>query len=49
MRYDQEPILDNFNADIYRSDDTAPIREDFDGDFKEVKKLQAHWFRVHSA
>ncbi|MCI5140328.1 MAG: hypothetical protein D3909_01005 [Candidatus Electrothrix sp. ATG1] len=41
-------ILDNFSGFIYRSDDSVPNYNDFDGDFSEIKRIKENWYWVAS-
>lgn len=41
-------ILDNFSGFIYSSYDQEPQREDFGGDYKEVKRIDKNWYWVSS-
>ncbi|XCN73337.1 MAG: hypothetical protein Q3M24_00860 [Candidatus Electrothrix aestuarii] len=37
-------VLDNFSGFMYRSDDSNPQRDDFDGDFFEIKRINENWY-----
>ncbi|WP_078410506.1 hypothetical protein [Priestia abyssalis] len=41
-------ILDGFSGFVYSPTDQRPSRNDFDGDFKEIEKLDEHWYWVAS-
>ncbi|USK70949.1 hypothetical protein [Peribacillus asahii] len=41
-------ILDGFSGFVYSPTDQRPSRNDFDGDFKEIKKLDENWYWVAS-
>ncbi|NHM32421.1 hypothetical protein [Neobacillus terrae] len=41
-------ILDNFSGFVYSSTGQKPSRNAFNGDFKEVEKLDKHWYFVGS-
>ncbi|WP_163970427.1 hypothetical protein [Oceanobacillus halotolerans] len=42
-------VLDNFSGIVYSPNDEGPSRRSFGGDFKEIKKLDEHWYFVSSA
>ena len=39
-------ILDNFSGFVYVPNDQRPYKNDFDGDFKEIKKFYKNWYWV---
>jgi hypothetical protein len=41
-------ILDNFSGFVYSPNDKKPSQRDFDGDFKQVEKLDKNWYFVGS-
>jgi len=41
-------ILDNFSGFVYSPADVKPRQGDFGGDFKEIVKLEKHWYFVGS-
>ena len=41
-------ILDNFSGFVYSPYDKKPSHNDFDGDFKQIEKLDEHWYFVGS-
>ncbi|KQL50401.1 hypothetical protein AN964_22305 [Heyndrickxia shackletonii] len=41
-------ILDSFSGFVYSTNDQKPLKTVFDGDFKEIKKLDKHWYFVGS-
>ncbi|MBL4954371.1 hypothetical protein JK635_19615 [Neobacillus sp. YIM B02564] len=42
-------ILDNFSGFVYVPNDQRPYKNDFDGDFKEIEKLDKSWYWVGSS
>lgn len=42
-------ISDNFSGFVYSPNDKKPLKKDFDADFKEIKKLDKHWYFVGSS
>lgn len=42
-------ILDNFSGFVYVSNDQKPLKNDFDGDFKEIERLERNWYWVGSS
>ncbi|WP_238579198.1 hypothetical protein [Neobacillus niacini] len=41
-------ILDNFSGFVYSPNDKKPSQSDFDGDFKQIEKLDENWYFVGS-
>ncbi|ULT59479.1 hypothetical protein L1999_13545 [Neobacillus drentensis] len=41
-------ILDNFSGFVYSPYSKKPSHNDFDGDFKQIEKLDEHWYFVGS-
>lgn len=41
-------ILDNFSGFVYVPNDQKPLKNDFDGDFIEIEKLDKNWYWVGS-
>ncbi|USK85861.1 hypothetical protein [Peribacillus asahii] len=41
-------MLEGFSGFVYSPTDQQPSRNDFDGDFKEIKKLDENWYWVAS-
>jgi energy-coupling factor transporter transmembrane protein EcfT len=41
-------ILDNFSGFVYSSNDQKPSKNTFDGDFKQIEKLEEKWYWVGS-
>ncbi|MFB5284649.1 hypothetical protein [Peribacillus sp. Hz7] len=41
-------MLEGFSGFVYSPTDQQPSRNDFDGDFKEIKKLEGNWYWVAS-
>ncbi|WP_258535644.1 hypothetical protein [Bacillus sp. 03113] len=41
-------VLDNFSGFVYSPNDQRPSNRDFDGDFKQVEKLDENWYFVGS-
>ncbi len=41
-------ILDNFSGFVYSPNDKKPDELDFDGDFKQIEKLDENWYFVGS-
>ena len=41
-------ILDNFSGFVYSPNDKEPNHRDFDGDFKQIEKLDKNWYFVGS-
>ncbi len=41
-------ILDNFSGVVYSPNDRKPKQSDFDGDFKQIEKLDGDWYFVGS-
>jgi hypothetical protein len=41
-------ILDNFSGFVYSPNDKKPNQRDFDGDFKQIEKLDGNWYFVGS-
>lgn len=41
-------ILDNFSGFVYSPTDAKPRQGDFGGDFKEIVKLEKHWYFIGS-
>ncbi|WPD22301.1 MAG: hypothetical protein SD837_19175 [Candidatus Electrothrix scaldis] len=37
-------VLDNFSGFMYRSDGSNPQRNDFGGDFAEIKQIKENWY-----
>lgn len=42
-------ILDNFSGFVYVPNDQRPLKNNFDGDFKEIEKLDKNWYWVGSS
>ncbi|HWK21651.1 MAG TPA: hypothetical protein VNS08_01350 [Ureibacillus sp.] len=41
-------MLDNFSGFVYSPNDKKPNQSDFDGDFKQIEKLDENWYFVGS-
>lgn len=41
-------ILDNFSGFVYNPNDNKPSKRDFNGDFKQIKKVHKNWYYVAS-
>jgi len=41
-------MLDNFSGFVYSPNDKKPNQSDFDGDFKQIEKLDKNWYFVGS-
>ncbi|WP_456363489.1 hypothetical protein [Priestia aryabhattai] len=41
-------VLDDFSGFVYNPNDSKPLKNDFDGNFKEIKKLHKNWYYVSS-
>ncbi|MED3881544.1 hypothetical protein [Priestia megaterium] len=41
-------MLDNFSGFVYNPNDNKPSKSDFDGDFKQIKKVHKNWYYVSS-
>ncbi|MFJ7976648.1 hypothetical protein ACIQZI_13245 [Peribacillus sp. NPDC096379] len=41
-------MLDNFSGFVYSPNDKKPSQHDFDGDFKQIEKLDENWYFVGS-
>jgi hypothetical protein len=41
-------MLDNFSGYVYSSNDQKPIQNDFDGDIKQVEKMEKNWYFIGS-
>jgi hypothetical protein len=41
-------MLDNFSGFVYSPNDKKPSKRDFDGDFKQIEKLDENWYFVGS-
>ncbi|WP_246277129.1 hypothetical protein [Neobacillus endophyticus] len=42
-------ILDNFSGFVYTPNDQNPSTKAFDGDFKEIEKMDKNWYFVSSS
>lgn len=42
-------VLDNFSGFVYSPDDVEPNLDTFGGDFKEIEKIDEHWYFVASS
>jgi hypothetical protein len=41
-------MLDNFSGFVYNPNDNKPSKSDFNGDFKQIKKVHKNWYYVSS-
>ncbi|MEM5005439.1 hypothetical protein ABEP42_24125 [Priestia megaterium] len=41
-------MLDNFSGFVYNPNDSKPSKRDFNGDFKQIKKVHKNWYYVSS-
>ncbi|WP_375346888.1 hypothetical protein ACEWPB_10320 [Priestia megaterium] len=41
-------MLDNFSGFVYNPNDNKPSKNDFNGDFKQIKKVHKNWYYVSS-
>ncbi|MBY0200810.1 hypothetical protein ACTHQ0_27865 [Priestia megaterium] len=41
-------MLDNFSGFVYNPNDNKPSKRDFNGDFKQIKKVHKNWYYVAS-
>lgn len=41
-------MLDNFSGFVYNPNDNKPSKSDFNGDFKQIKKVHKNWYYVAS-
>ena len=41
-------MLDNFSGFVYNPHDNKPSKRDFNGDFKQIKKVHKNWYYVAS-
>ncbi|MEW4210136.1 hypothetical protein Q0O85_16425 [Priestia megaterium] len=41
-------MLDNFSGFVYNPNDNKPSKRDFNGDFKQIKKVHKNWYYVSS-
>jgi hypothetical protein len=41
-------ILDNFSGFVYTPNDQRPTKKTFDGDFKEINRMETNWYFVGS-
>ncbi|MEB2266673.1 hypothetical protein LAV77_17845 [Priestia megaterium] len=41
-------MLDNFSGFVYNRNDNKPSKSDFNGDFKQIKKVHKNWYYVSS-
>ena len=41
-------MLDNLSGFVYNPNDNKPSKSDFDGDFKQIKKVHKNWYYVSS-
>lgn len=41
-------MLDNFSRFVYNPNDHKPSKSDFNGDFKQIKKVRKNWYYVSS-
>ncbi|MBX9993826.1 MULTISPECIES: hypothetical protein [Priestia] len=39
-------MLDNFSGFVYNPNDNKPSKSDFNGDFKQIKKVHKNWYYV---
>lgn len=46
--FDYRGVLDSFSGFVYSSDDQAPGKDDFLGNFVEIDRLRKNWFWVAS-
>lgn len=41
-------MIDNFSGFVYNPNDNKPSKSDFNGDFKQIKKVHKNWYYVSS-
>lgn len=41
-------MIDNFSGFVYNPNDNKPSKSDFNGDFKQIKKVYKNWYYVSS-
>ncbi|MEJ9305467.1 hypothetical protein ABEW33_20605 [Priestia megaterium] len=41
-------MLDNFSGFVYNPNDNKPSKRDFNGDFKQIKRIHKNWYYVSS-